>query len=252
MNLNPFRRKPDLTTNEALVKAIVAVAARPTPDAEHTYYNEVLKSKLYLADDPVASPRPILLVDESDEIVMPVFTDIMRLKKVFPDAQRFGAMSGQEICQLALKNTIFIININPQHGPGCHLLRSEIEALANGQIPDISADEPPSWDEPEFIPMGDPQLPTPDLLDKIMESGILLLQREIGVRAAYIIMVGSRLTVALQFNPSASYETKTQFTRSLVSSLEVVSGFPMNIVWLEGEQLKEVQKRVEPFYEQNV
>src|SRR5688572_10028559 len=104
MNFNPFKRKPELLTNQPLIKSIIALASQSTPQSWREFYTEVLKSALFIAQDPDAAPSPILFVDKAGEVVLPVFTDIERLKKVCPDAQSYSAIPVRELCRLALGN----------------------------------------------------------------------------------------------------------------------------------------------------
>jgi hypothetical protein len=255
MNFNPFKRKPDLPTNETLIKTIISLAAQPTPQSWRAFYIQVLKSSLFIAEDPDAAPRPILFVDTSDAVILPVFTDVERLKKVLPDAQRYSAMPAHELCRLALQNGISAININPENGPGGFLTPRQMEALANGNLPDIASDDDSSWDNPDFIPMGNPKLPTQEELDKLTDAASVILQKEADVESGYIILMKSDdnqsvLTIALQFKIGGSSSAKTELTQRLVLAMEKVAGRPISVVWLEGEQLKAVKSRSKPFYQQ--
>src|SRR5688572_11892650 len=178
MRFNPFRRKPDPSTNEALLAAIVALASQGTPQAWRAFYTELLKSSLLIAEDPENSPAPVLLVNKSEEVILPAFTDVARLKRLCPDSPRYNVILARDLCRLALRNEIYIININPEQGPGGILERGELEALANGEIPDVEEVEPPSWDNPKFVPMGSSKLPAQDVLDKITDTASALMKQE--------------------------------------------------------------------------
>lgn len=256
MTSNPSRHEPEMPTNEPLLNAIVALASNATPTTFEQYYQALLNSQLYLAEDPDASPRPIMLVDEDDGIILPVFTDYKRLKTVFADAVRYSATPAPELCRIALGNGIFKMNINPEQGPGSYLGRDEMEALARNEIPDTSQMGQSSWDNPNFVPMGDPKLPTEAELDEITRQASILLGKESGVVAAYLILMGSgegasALTIALEFDSGTGQQHKTDFTRQFVPSLEAKVNRLMQATWLDGEHLQEVKSRVKPFYQKS-
>jgi hypothetical protein len=245
---------PQLPSNERLLNALVAVGSNNTPQTHNTFYSELLKSTVLLAQDPETASRPILFVNQADEIMLPIFTDLERLNQVCPDAQGYSPIPFRNVCQLALRNAIYIININPEYGPGGYLYRDEIEALANNTVPAITPAESASWDNPDLVPMGDPDLPASEVLEQITDTAESLLEKEPTAEAAYIILLGSGetksvLTIALHFTDSTADDQKTEFTRQLVNAVEAVTGQPLRVVWLEGEQLKAVASRVEPFYQ---
>jgi|GEM_PF-3280045 len=256
MNLNPFRRKPDDKSNDGLLNAIVALASNQTPQTYQQYHSELLTSELYMAEDPEASPRPILLVDNDGGVIMPVFTDIARLKKTFPDATGYSAIPMQKLCQLVMSNDIHSININPEHGPGSFLQRKEIEALATGKSPEVPDLGQSGYSEPNLIEYGDPTIPTEDEVRTMTGKASLLLQESPHIVAAYLILLGSgnndsKLTITLEFDEHTTQQQKTDFTRSFVPELEAQIGRRMPAKWLEGDKLRAVKKRVTPFYTRN-
>jgi hypothetical protein len=253
MGFNPFRRNPAPPTNEGLLKAIVALASQQTPQTWNAFYSELLNSELFIAQDADSAPSPVMFQDEDGDIVLPVFTDVRRLQKVVPDATGYSPMTVQRLCQVALWNDISIININPEQGPGGYLDRDEMAALAENRIPEMTPSDGTSWNQPEFVPMGDSKLPSPETLDKILDTASSMLQNETTVEAAYLILSGSsgqdsQLTIALLFQNSVAQDRKSRFTQVLIHGLEAEFGMPFKSVWLEGEQLEAVQARVEPFY----
>lgn len=253
MNLNPFKHNPDLPSNQALINAIISLASQNTVETWRIFYKELLKSKLFLAQDPEAAPRPVLLVGKPDEVIMPLFTDVERLQRTYPDVTAYSAMPLSQLCNLAMQNGIHMININPENGPGVYLQRDEMQALANGKIPDIRVGDKSSWDEPNFIPMGNSKLPSEDILNKIAETASAFLEKQKGVEAGYIILLGSDegesiLTVALHFNETVLHNEQVAITELLVPAVEKIAQRTIGAKWLEGEQLQSVQSRVEPFY----
>lgn len=252
MSFNPFRRAPHLPTNDDLLNAITFLATAGTPEARRNFYVVLLNSTLFVAQETGES-RPILLVDKSGEIMLPVFTDLERLHRVFPDAKRYGALAARDLFRLALGSKIHDININPEHGPGGYLDFHELEALANGTIPDLPTAAEPSLAEPTFIPMGDPKLPTQEVLDKMTLAARSLLTVEPSVEEAYIILTkssqeDSKLTIALRFEATTNVDDMTAFSRSFVPAIENVIGRPLDLLWLDGERYRAIQSVVEPFY----
>jgi hypothetical protein len=254
MRLNPFRRTPDSPTNEALLKALVALASQSTAQNHHAFYTLLLKSTLLMAEDPEAGPRPIMFVDELDQVILPIFTDMQRLLKVCPDARGYASVSISQVCQLALGNDIYQININPEHGPGCYLTRDDMEALANNKIPNLTPTDIELWNKPNFVPMGDSKLPDEETMERIVKTASEVLQQAGNVKAAYLILYGgdegsTRLTIALEFQETANHDDKTTLTKQLVSSLEASFNQPFYVLWLGDEKLAAVRSRVPPFYE---
>jgi hypothetical protein len=78
---NFFRRKPNLPENAGLIKAIISLATNQTSENFRAFYQEILKSELLLAGE-ADQPQPILLVDENERIILPIFTDVERIQKV--------------------------------------------------------------------------------------------------------------------------------------------------------------------------
>jgi hypothetical protein len=247
---NPFRRKPQPPTNDELLKAIMVMATSDTPDSWRNFYTVLLKSTLLIAEEPDHS-GPILLGDD-EKVILPVFTDTERLHKVFPDAVRFGAIPARDLFKLALKNEIDSVNLNPQHGPGGFVDRDEMEALAKGEIPDLSAFSAPSLSSPNFIPMGDPKLPSQEIIDKLTDSARFLIEKEGIVKEAYMIMTTrvneSVMAIALYFNSDVDEDRKAAFSQLLVPMLEGVIQRPMDLMWLEGERYEAIASVVPPFY----
>lgn len=254
MRLNPFNRKNDPPENDELLNAIVVLASKETPHTLKKYYKALLKSKLLLAADSESLPDPILFVDNDGGIILPMFTDFKRLHTAVPDVQRYSHTPLPELCRIALSRGIFKISINPENGPGTYLSHHEIEVLAMGQIPDTS--DISAWDDnPNFIPMGDPKLPTEDELNTITDYAASLLKRQSNVLAGYLILMKSSddestLTIAIEFNEQATETQKMEFTRKFVPALEKRVQRHMRAIWLEGEQLESVRSRVKPFYRQ--
>jgi hypothetical protein len=252
MKLNPFRREPNTPNNDALLKAITAVAAQGTPESQRVMYMAILNSTLLMAEDPKYSPRPIMFVTPQSEVVLPVFTDTERLRKICPDALKVAALPAREICRLAISNKIFIVNINPQQGPGCDLLQHELEALAQGRIPDVSSQPPNPLGEPTLVPFGSPKLPSQELIDQMMDKAQTILSRESVVDEAYIILVGdeegSHLAIGLRFGQKANTDLKSSISQRLIPALEAVVKRPMEILWLTDEDLKQIQSVQQPFY----
>ena len=191
-------------------------------------------------------------MDDDGGIILPLFTDFKRLHTTFPDSPRYSQTPLPELCRIALSRGIFKVNINPENGPGSYLTQHEMNILANGKIPDTS--DVSEWDDnPNFIPMGDPKLPTEDELEAIKNHATSMLHKETTITAAYIIMMKSgndesKLTIAIEFNDQATHAQKTNFTRVFVPALEKQVDRPMGVVWLEDEQLESVRSRVVPFY----
>lgn len=252
MKFNPFQRKP-VIPNEDLLKAITAVAANPTPQTKRRMYEAILNSQLLMANESETDPAPILLETEDGQVVLPVFSDIERLRKVFPDAKRAGAMPARQLCALALQYDIDIININPAHGPGGDLERYELEALAEERIPDTSSAAGRKLGDPAFVPMGSSKLPTEKVMEALTTKAQSMLMAEASVREAYLILMkseagDSRLTVAVLFDSIAKDDRKSAFSQQLVHTLEKVADRPIGIVWLDTENLKMIQARQEPIY----
>lgn len=256
MAFNLFRRKPNSPTGDTLLKAITVLATASTQEARRNFYRALLNSTLLLAQEGVGS-RPVLFADEAGSVVLPVFTDLERLRKVCLDVRGYSALPACDIFRLALKNNIHCVNINPEYGPGGYLEHHELEALANGEIPDLPTVAEPSLGEPTLIPMGDPKLPTQEVLDKMQATARSLLARETSVDEGYLILTGSndgnsQLTIALRFRTAASEDDKAGFSRRFVPSIEDVIGQPLKLLWLEGERYKAVQSVVEPFYRRGI
>ena len=112
MSFNIFKRKSSSSTNDNLLNAITVMATADTAQSYRDFYAAILKSILLLARENNA-PSPILLEDPSGKVILPVFTDLERLKKVFPDARQSSMMSAPDIFNIALKNSIYRVNINP-------------------------------------------------------------------------------------------------------------------------------------------
>lgn len=252
MPLNPFKRQPDPPTNEPLLKAIMFLATAETPEAKRNYYATLLKSTLLLARE-TSENRPVLFTGKSGEVILPVFTDYPRLRKFLPDVVEYGIMTTPDLCQVALSYEIYRININPEHGPGGMLERYELEALAQGKMPDLSGAEAPTLGEPKFVPFGSPKLPPQEVIDKMMAEARVLLNREPRVAEGYVILTKSddgesTLTIALRFDAAASVDAKTTFSQKFVPAIEAVLGQPMHLMWLEGERYDAIRAKVEPFY----
>ncbi len=252
MSFNIFKRKSSSSTNDNLLNAITVMATADTAQSYRDFYAAILKSILLLARENNA-PSPILLEDPSGKVILPVFTDLERLKKVFPDARQSSMMSAPDIFNIALKNSIYRVNINPEYGPGGFLERYELEALAKGEIPELRTAAEPSLGEPNFIPTGNPKLPPQEVLDKMTETAYSLLKIEPSIDEGYIILTKSdkgesRLTIALHFNNSANEDDKAAFSQRFVLPIEAIIGKQLNLLWLEGERYKAVKSVVEPFY----
>lgn len=250
---NPFKRKAQPPTNDALLKAIMVMATSRTQESWQNFYQILLKSTLLIAQEPDQS-GPILLVgDNGEDIILPVFTDAERLHKVFPDSVRYGAMPAPDLFKLALKNQIYSVNINPQHGPGGFVDHDEMTSLAKGEIPDLSSFTDPGLGDPTFIPMGDPKLPSEEVIDSMIDSARFLIEKEGIVDEGYLIMTTndekkSKLALALRFSPDVEEDRKTAFSQLLVPLIEGVIKQPMDLLWLEGERYEAIASVVPPFY----
>ena len=128
---------PHFPTNEPLVNAITALAGQDTPQVRQAFYTALLNSTPLMAEEQ-GENRPILFVDSSKQIVLPIFTDLERLRQRFPNVKRAGAASIHELCGIILKYGMHRIHINPEDHPSRYLDRGEIQALAKGIIPDLS------------------------------------------------------------------------------------------------------------------
>jgi len=129
---------PNFPTNDPLLNAITSLDGQEMTEVRQAFYTTLLNSTLLMAEES-GEHRPILRVDQSKQVILPVFTNLERLRRVFPDARRAGAMPVRDLCRMALKYGIHSININPEHGPGGYLDQNEIDALAEGIIPDLSS-----------------------------------------------------------------------------------------------------------------
>jgi hypothetical protein len=253
MVFNPFRNKPEFPTNERLLKAIAALAAQGMSQAGRPFYTALLESTLLIAEEPSAS-RPILLAgDKEDEVILPVFTDVDRLKRVFADAERIAAIRTREICRMALKNDIHMININPEHGPGGYLTRDEMEALANNAMPDLSDAEDRQLGQGGLVPFGNPKIPTQDVIDTLLDAACGLLQKEPNVEEAYLILTrqgddDSVLTIGLLFGSQVLTEDKSTFSQQFIPTLEAVIERRLHTIWLTERDLAAIRQNVEPFY----
>lgn len=252
---NLFKRKPKFPTNEELIKAIATVAALGTAEAERNYHKAVLKSTLLIARERDEA-RPILLVDQSGEIVLPVFTDLGRLQTVYTDAAGFGMMPAPELFQFALKNEIYKVNINPEKGPGAFLLREDLEALAQNKLPDPRHLDEPKLGDPNFVPMGSDELPPEEVLNKMVEDAQVILERDSSVDEGYVILTGegkgkSQLTIALRFRADADEDVRSALSQQVVNAAEAIIGQPIRIIWLEGERYTAIQSVVPPFYKRD-
>jgi hypothetical protein len=255
---NPFSRQPEQPMNEALLNAIVRLASENTPEAWRNFYTTLLNSTMLVAQEKGMN-RPVLFDDGEGGAILAAFTDIERLMKVLPDIGGYGMMPFRDMCNVALGNGINTININPQIGPGGYVLRHQLEALANGQIPEIDAEDGMISREPIFRPAGDPSLPSQEVIEKLLAAATSLLEQEPSVEAGYIITTRgdepdseSRLTIALRFNHTISTDARSAFIQKSVTKLESVAGLPLDVIWLEGERYKAIASVVPPFYERDL
>lgn len=253
MVFNRLGRKPDFPTNERLLKAIAALAAEGMSKAGRPFYAALLESTLLLAEEPNAS-RPILLAGNNEgEIILPVFTDIERLKRVFADAERISAMPMREICRMALKNDIEQININPEHGPGGYLDRDEMAALANDSMPDTSDARERELGQGGLVPFGSPKLPGPDVIENLLDAARNLFRKQPSVEEAYLILTrqgddDSVLTIGLLFGSQVLTEDKSTFSQQFIPTLEAAIGRRLHTIWLTEQDLAAIRQNVEPFY----
>jgi hypothetical protein len=253
MVFNLFRRKPDFPTNEALLKAITNLAVREKKESWKTFYKTLLHSTLLIAQEEGQS-RPILFTDENDEIILPAFTDLGRLRKVFPDAQHVAPLPIRDLCRISLGSDIFRININPENGPGGYLDQQEMEALAQGMIPDLASMTDPSFDaEPNFVPMGDPKLPTQAVLDEMTAKASILLVQQPNVDEAYLIMTRtdknvSLMTIGLYAHSTNHRDDMASFSQRFVNEIEAIIRRPLRLIWLEDKDVNTIRMNVEPFY----
>lgn len=248
-----FSRQPKPPENQELIQAIIARSAQHSDATFQAFYMALLNSTLLIAEEPNQS-RPILLEDPSGEVILPVFTDSERLSRVFPDAQRFALFSASEICRMALQNEIDMININPEHGPGCYLMRREMESLANGEMPKLPAERDQRLDsDSTLVPFGDSKLPSEEKINELVVKAQSLLAQELGVDEAYLILTASDgsdsiLTIGLCFTPETSEETKTSLTQRLVTTGEAVINRRLKIIWLGDNDVSTIRQNVAPFY----
>jgi hypothetical protein len=251
---NPSRRRPGYPTNEPLLKAITALSAQQhNPGAWRAFYAALLDSTLLLARE-TGQPRPVLFDDVEGRVVLPVFTDLKRLRQFLPDVTEVATLPARDLCQLALQNDIPRININPQHGPGGFLNHAEMGALALGQIPALpNNDEFPLKDDPALVPFGSPELPSEDVLDEMLAKARKLMAEEQQLEEAYLILMRrdehkSLLTVGLRFKDDASEEVKSAFTRRFVPAIEAIIHQPLHMMWLKDKEVEDIRINVDPFY----
>jgi hypothetical protein len=253
MVFNMFKRKPEFPTNEAILKAIVNLATHQRKEDFKSYYTILLNSSLLIAHEEGQS-RPILLTDENDDIILPVFTDLGRLREVFPDALRAAPLPLTQLCQLSLSSHIFQININPEKGPGAYLDKREIEAFAQGVIPDIIVSSGSSLGaEANFVPMGDPKLPTEAVLDEMTVKACTLLEQQPSVDEAYLIMTRNAKNQSLMTIGLYSYTQKYKsdmaaFSQRFVNEIEAIIKRQLHLMWLEDGDVNTIRMNVEPFY----
>jgi hypothetical protein len=247
-----FRRKPDFPENAALVKAIINLATQQTPENYLAFYTEILKSDLLLAGE-ANQPQPILQVDEKDRIILPLFTDVERVKKVYPDAGRVGKMPVRDIFRIAVKNNYYQVNINPEIGPGAFLTFDEISHLANGEIPDPPSRGKNDLGEGTFVPMGDSQLPSEAMMDKMIQKAQALLEQEAKVEMGFVILMGSdtgrsQLTIALRAQAGTDLNQLPSFSQNFVNAVEAVLKQPLRLMWMDDQSYSSISKYSKPFY----
>jgi hypothetical protein len=254
MASNLSRRRPGYPTNEPLLKAITALSAQQhDPAAWRAFYTALLDSTLLLARETDID-RPVLYDDDAGRVVLPVFTDLGRLQTVLPDITEVAVLPLSQICDLALKNDIARININPQRGPGGFLDRAAMEALALGNLPDLPAsDESPLKEEPTLVPFGSPELPSEAVIEAMLVQARKLMAEEAQIEEAYLILMrrdehNSLLTVGLRFVDSASEAEKSVFTQRFVPAIEAIIQQPLHILWLKDEEVQDIRINVDPFY----
>lgn len=254
MVFNRFRSQPEFPTNERLLKAIAALAAEGMSKAGRQFYTALLESTLLIAEEPDAN-RPILLAgDSEDQVILPVFTDVERLKRVFADAERIAAIPARNLCRMALSNDVYMININPEHGPGGYLDRDEMAALANDAMPDMSDAKARELGQGGFVPFGSDRLPTQELIDSMLDVARDLLRKTPTVEEAYLILTNlsnddNVLTIGLLFNQQALTEEKSAFSQHFIPTLEAAIGRRMHTIWLTDRDLEAIRENVEPFYQ---
>jgi hypothetical protein len=252
MVFNMFRRKPEVPENEELIRAIVNMATNQTPDNYRTFYTAILRSDLLLAGE-TEEPHPILLVDEQDHIILPVFTDVERVKKVYPDATRVGKMPVQAIFRNAVKNNYYQININPEIGPGAFLTFDEISQLANGEIPNVPTKGSGDLGEGTFVPYGSPKLPSEDEIAKLLQKAQSVLTQEAKVEMGFLILMrsetgGSQLTIALRAQAGTDLNKMASFSQNFVNAIEAEIGQPVRMMWIDDQSYESISINSQPFY----
>ncbi|MCA0455907.1 MAG: SseB family protein [Chloroflexi bacterium] len=250
---NFFRRKPALPENAELLNAIIKLATQETTQNRIAFYKMILKSDLLLAGGTDPS-KPILLVDDVGRITLPVFTDVERVKNVYPDANRVGKLPVCDLFRLAVKNNYYQININPEVGPGAFLTFEEFGPLADGKIPDVGFSSSNELGEGTFVPMGDSKLPPEDKIDKMIQKARLLLAQEVSVELGFLILMGSntgesRLTVALRARKGTDMNKLTAFSQKFVDATEAEIQQPMSLMWMDDESYASIRINSQPFYE---
>jgi SseB protein N-terminal domain len=246
-----FRRKPTFPKNDDLLSAITILATQHTPENYRDFYTVLLKSKLLLAEE-IGQARPILGVDKEGNIVLPVFTDVERVKKVYPDASRVGTMAAAEIFRLAMNDDIHAVNINPEHGPGIFLSREEMGYLANDTIPHDSGTTRGPLGDGKFVPFGDPKLPSEETLKKMVQAARDLLAEESKVQEGFVILTRSdkghsQLTIGL-YGKEQNIKNTAMFSQTFVNTLEDVIGGPLRLMWLDEDDYEAIRVNSAPFY----
>jgi hypothetical protein len=158
-----------------------------------------------------------------------------------------------DIFRIAINNNYYQININPEIGPGAVLNLDEIRLLANGVIPDASSRDRGDIGEGNFVPMGDPKLPSEAVIDKMILKAKELLEQEAKVEVGYVILMGSEnggstLTIALRAQTGTDLNQMASFSQNFVDSVETLIGQPMGLMWMDDQSYASIRKNSTPFY----
>ena len=257
--------QPAQLNNARLVHAMQAVATQDDPDSRRELYEAMLDSILLVPTNEQVQPG-IRDIQPGEEIVFitlevaggklawPFFTHRKAVLAWQSDIHFYG-FQARHIFQLARQYGIDSILINPAGPVGGQVMRWEIEALADGNIPVNNAVTAETILHHTRILIGAPaqdQLPTPEVVERVKQ----VLHNHDEVSGGYLFMLGMedrvpQVVLGVQFTSQVDAQQTEREMSALAA--EIAAGLgdhePLGLLVLSDDLLPVVAGSVAPIFE---
>jgi hypothetical protein len=251
-------------SNPVLSEAMAAVAERDTPERRQILYRALLDSILIVPTPDAVDENPELLAAEDEDLnfltyendagdtMLIAFTSEDAALNWEPEGLSYIGLRGQDLMQVTVENEIEDMVLNPA-GPQTFILdREEIAALAEGRVPDVAGERPPT--EGMTVLIGPPEEMPPDDWQSALRE---VLGHYPSVETAYFFQLhippaGSRHVIGLVLYEGMSREAQERLIADMLKEFETLlpQGQELDFVVLDEPDFRRtVEDTVNPIYE---